>query len=214
LNCAVRSGRTASIPNIFQFSTETLWSVFRLGTTPWQFYAASQFPQEFLNPYLAQLVPDFNFGMADPLESVDALAALLDRIGPATVVTPSQSGEFGVYLSLRSPDLVAGIVEIEGASTAADNEIPGVHTRVPFLTVYGNHIMDQALFTATFAAAQDLVRRLQEAGGDATLLHLPELGIGRNGHMMMRELKSETIIATIDGWIRDHVEKSSAAARL
>jgi pimeloyl-ACP methyl ester carboxylesterase len=172
---------------------------------PGEFYRDTQFPQQFIDHYRAQLVPDFNFGMTDPLESVTALEALLDLVGPAVIVTHSQSGDFGFHLSLRRPEQVRGIVEIEGASTVDPGQVPGVHTKIPFLTIYGDHVDDQPLYRATSAAARELVATLAAAGGDASLLHLPSVGLKGNGHMMMLELNSETILDHIDAWITEHV---------
>jgi pimeloyl-ACP methyl ester carboxylesterase len=205
VNAARRTGDTTTIPNIFQFSLDTLWVVFRFGPRPGEFYDDARFPRLALAQYLAQLVPDFNFGIDDPLVSVSALASLLDVIGPAVVVTHSQSGDFGFHLSVLRPGLVRGIVEVEGASTVDDTLLDVVHAKVPFLTVYGDHLADQPLYAATSAAAAELVDRLIAAKGDATYLHLPAAGVTGNGHMMMLETNSEEIAGLIDGWIAGHV---------
>ena len=56
--------------------------------------------------------------MVDPVKTQEyaqkALAALLDRIGPAILLTHSQSGTFGFLVADQRPDLVKGVVTVEG----------------------------------------------------------------------------------------------------
>jgi pimeloyl-ACP methyl ester carboxylesterase len=53
-----------------------------------------------------------------------AAAALLDRIGPAIVLTHSQSGTFGWLIADVRPKLVKAIVAIEPSGPPMQNEIP------------------------------------------------------------------------------------------
>lgn len=53
-------------------------------------------------------------GTATQAAAQAAGAALLDRIGPAIVVTHSQSGTFGFLMADARPDLVKAVVTIEG----------------------------------------------------------------------------------------------------
>ncbi|QYD67961.1 alpha/beta fold hydrolase [Paraburkholderia edwinii] len=53
-----------------------------------------------------------------------AAAALLDRIGPAIVLTHSQSGTFGWLIADVRPKLVKAIVAIEPSGPPLQNEIP------------------------------------------------------------------------------------------
>ncbi len=53
----------------------------------------------------------------------DAGAALLDRIGPAVLVTHSQAGPFGWLLADARPGLVRGIVAIEPSGPPFENQI-------------------------------------------------------------------------------------------
>ena len=55
----------------------------------------------------------------------DAGAALLDRIGPAIILTHSQSGPFGWLIADVRPKLVKGIVAVEPAGPPFENTIIG-----------------------------------------------------------------------------------------
>ena len=76
-----------------------------------QFYA-SQFPSIASFPQQQQL-------------NRDALVALLDKIGPAIVLTHSQSGPFGWLIADARPNLVKGIVAIEPSGPPFENTIIG-----------------------------------------------------------------------------------------
>ena len=62
--------------------------------------------------YASQLPSIQDFTLQQVLNS-DAIVALLDRIGPAIVLTHSQSGAFGWPVADRRPDLVKAIVAVE-----------------------------------------------------------------------------------------------------
>ena len=200
-------------PNIFLLATETMWSVGRFGPEPGAWYPDSQFPKDHADAYWPQVVPDWNYATADVYGSIPALASLLDRIGPAVVVTHSQSGEYGLLLSLKRPDLVIGLVEIEGTCPLAKDRIADVHSRIPFLTVWGDHVDGHPLYEQVRASALDAVALLQAAGGDATYLSLPQHGLQGNGHMLMMELNSDAIAQLIDGWLRSRMDERREAPR-
>jgi pimeloyl-ACP methyl ester carboxylesterase len=55
----------------------------------------------------------------------DAGAALLDRIGPAILLTHSQAGHFGWSIADTRPNLVKAILAIEPAGPPFENPVPG-----------------------------------------------------------------------------------------
>lgn len=83
--------------------------------------------------------------------------------------------------------------------------MPGVHTRVPFLTVWGDHHADDPLYGPIAREARAAVERLVAAGGDARLLDLPARGVRGNGHMLMLETNGDEIAALVEEWIAGHV---------
>lgn len=59
--------------------------------------------------------------MADGIKTQEyaqkAVSVLLDKIGPAILLTHSQSGTFGFLIADKRPDLVKGVITVEGGGT-------------------------------------------------------------------------------------------------
>src|SRR5439155_14301096 len=76
---------------------ENAWVNFRIGPAYPTPYPGSQFPIDALDQYVSQLVPNTETTLAGGgANTVKALSALLDRIGPAIVLVHSQSGGYGL----------------------------------------------------------------------------------------------------------------------
>jgi pimeloyl-ACP methyl ester carboxylesterase len=76
------------------------WSRWRLGPKYPKVFPVQQFPMKGLDQFMQHLVPT----VSDNPEIISrALVALLDKIGPAILVTHSQSGLFGWLAGSRSP---------------------------------------------------------------------------------------------------------------
>lgn len=159
----------------------------------------------------------------------DRLAALLDRIGPAIVVTHSASGPDGWLLADRRPSLVAAIVTVEPMGPVFGHT-PGIGTlawgltaapmefdpprasaeeakaaapetlRVPSLARLSVALVTgEASVFATFAPS--ILDFLTHAGADVDHLHLPALGIRGNGHGMIYEKNSDEVIGIVLAWL-------------
>jgi len=48
---------------------------------------------------------------------------------------------------------------------------------------------------------------LRSLGGDATSIHLPDIGLFGNGHTMAIEKNDEQIADVIENWIGQHANK-------
>jgi hypothetical protein len=95
---------------------------------------------------------------------------------------------------------VKGIIGIGGYPGTSGNRPPdALAAQIPFLGINGDF-----LDAAPFEAYAALLRSL---GGDATSIHLPDIGIFGNGHTMALEKNNEQIADVIETWIRDHVSK-------
>lgn len=171
-------------------------------------------------------------------EDMDAsrLADLLDRIGPAIIVTHSASGPDGWLVADRRPDLVAAIVSIEpmGPPFAAT---PGIGTlewgltaapvtydppraapadaraaepsalRMPALS--GLPIAVVTGETSAFAGfGPAIVEFLVYAGAAAERLHLPDYGIMGNGHGLIYEKNSDAALQPVLRWLAAHAGES------
>lgn len=159
----------------------------------------------------------------------DRLAALLDRVGPAIVVTHSAGGPAGWLLADRRPGLVTALVAVEPIGPAF-TAFPGIGTlawgltaaplgyeprrataadaaaadpstlRIPAMTG-----LPVALVTggaSMFAdIADDVVASLRVAGAAVERLHLPDHGVTGNGHALIYESNSDDALAVVRHWI-------------
>ena len=76
--------------------------------------------------------------------------------------------------------------------------------------MFGDHLGDvtggPANWAQSFDELQDVRRRLNKAGGDAEMMHLPAMGIKGNSHMLMQDRNSDQLADLVIGWIDKHVE--------
>ncbi|WP_281882555.1 alpha/beta fold hydrolase [Agromyces rhizosphaerae] len=184
------------------------------------------------DPMLDQLIASMGFLPADLAESQrldqDRVARLLDRIGPAILVTHSAGGPTGWLAADARHDLVRAIVAIEPmgppffefapgvrldwglaaaplaydppvASPAELEAAPGAH-RLPGLE--GIPVVVVVGDTSPFTSwAPQVVEYLHGAGSDAEFMNLGEAGVPGNGHAMMLEANSDAAIVPILDWI-------------
>lgn len=221
-------GTVASTPD------EQRWfNQFRLGTWP-SFFPGVQFSRdpEALNQYFRQMVPDT--GPFDANVAADAVSALFDRIGPAILVTHSHAGGLGWLAVMRNPKIRAvvafepgsGFVFPNGevpapmpssAGTLEGNGVPLTEfmklTRIPIVVYYGDNIPTEPTaspgqdnWRVRLAMARLWVDAVNRHGGDATLVHLPEIGIRGNTHFPFSDLNNVEVA--------DQMSKFLASKRL
>lgn len=193
---------------------------FRLGQWP-DFFPGVQFSREpeALNQYFRQMVPDT--APLDTGVAVAAVSALFDRIGPGVLVTHSHSGGMGWQAAMRNPK-IRGIVSYEPGSgfvfpqgeapppmpSSADTleavSIPLADfqklTKLPIVLYYGDNIPTESSalpgtdnWRTRLAMARLWVQAINRHGGDATLVHLPEIGIRGNTHFPFSDLNNREI---------------------
>lgn len=208
---------------------EQLWfGIFRLGVWP-DLYPGVQFAHDpaALEQFFRQMVP--NTGPYDAALNVAATSALFDKIGPAILVTHSQSGGLGWRTAIRNKN-VRAIVAFEpgGGFLFPEGEVPEpvkyaggqaagsaiaqadfkALTRIPIIIYYGDFIPD----APSTNPGQDqwrgnltLVRKWQEAvnrhGGDVTLVHLPEIGLRGNTHFPMSDLNNVQVAEHMNAYL-------------
>jgi hypothetical protein len=204
------------------------FNMFRLGRWP-DLFPGVQFSSdpEALNQYFRQMVPDT--GPFDSRIVTDAISALFDKTGPGVLVTHSHSGGLGWLVAMRNAN-VRGIVSFEPGSgfVFPEGEAPpplpsltgtleGVVvpkaefarlTRVPIVVYYGDNIPTEPSkhfgednWRVRLAMARRWVEAVNRHGGDATLVHLPELGIRGNTHFPFADLNNAQIAELMAGWL-------------
>ena len=195
---------------------QTLFIGLRLGPEFMEYFPNTQFPKPGLDQFFKESIP----GVVDNENAVvAALAALLERIGPAILVSHSQSGRFAYLAAIRSPN-VKGIVDYEGSDQpfpvgqapaplpAYDGFLvgPGASvpledflklTKIPIQIVVGDNIPSSPqpipqLETPRIRLIfkKHFVETVNRYGGDASLLRLPDVGIYGNTHVAFSDLNN------------------------
>jgi pimeloyl-ACP methyl ester carboxylesterase len=193
------------------------FNTFRVGIWP-EYFPGVQFPRdaESLNQYFRQMTP--NTGPWGLEVVSDAMAALFDKIGPGILVTHSQGGGSGWLTAIKSAN-VRAVVSWEPGSNYVfpDGEVPppmpssagaleaiGVPmaefeklTRIPIVVYYGDYIPQQPTanpgqdgWRVRLAMARLWADAVNRHGGDATIVHLPEIGIRGNTHFPFSDLNN------------------------
>ena len=209
---------------------EQLWfGTFRVGIWP-KFFDGVQFSRdpEALNQYFRQMVP--NTGPYDAEVISDATAALFRKIGPGVLVTHSQAGGPGWLTAIKS-DKVRGIVAWEPGSgfVFPEGEVPSPMTssagsleaasvpladfmkltRIPIVIYYGDNIPaepsanpGQDGWRVRLAMARLWAETIRRHGGDATVVHLPEVGIRGNTHFPFSDLNNLEVADQMSSFLK------------
>jgi pimeloyl-ACP methyl ester carboxylesterase len=190
------------------------WSRWRLGPKYPEVFPVQQFPMKGLDQFMQHLVPT----VSDNPEIISrALVALVDKIGPAILVTHSQSGLFGWLAGSRSPN-VKGIISYEPGFVFPEDDMPapiplykGTQVagapvtpvefvnlaKLPIQVVYGDNIPKRPIpdlvadgRRAQQVTSQLFVQALNSKGGNASVLLLPDVGLYGNSHFMFSDLNN------------------------
>ena len=88
-------------------------------------------------------------------------------------------------------------------------------TKIPIVVYYGDYIPKEETNAASLnfwrnvlATARQWAKVINAHGGDATIIHLPELGIRGNTHFVMSDLNNKEIADQLAGWLnKKHLDK-------
>jgi Alpha/beta hydrolase family len=196
---------------------QTWFNIFRVGIWP-NYFPGTQFSRdpEALNQYLRQMTP--NTGPFDVEVISDAVSALFNRIGPGILVTHSQGGGPGWVTAIKNRNVRAVVSYEPGSGFVFPNgEVPppmpssggtlealGVPlsdfmllTRIPIIIYYGDNIPEQPMMVPSqdqwrvrLAMARLWADAVNRRGGDATVVHLPQIGIRGNTHFPFSDLNN------------------------
>ncbi len=203
---------------------------FRLGAWP-KFFDGVQFDREpqALDQFFRAVTP--NTGPYDARVISSAMTALLERTGPAILFTHSQGGEPGWLTAIQCSNVKAvvafepgsGFVFPKGeapadmpsaAGTLKAVEIPSNDfarlTRIPIAIYYGDNIPTEPTaergkdnWRVRLAMAKLWVAAVNRHGGDARLVHLPEIGIRGNTHFMMSDLNNLAVADQVSRFLAE-----------
>lgn len=201
---------------------QTWFTQFRIGLYP-HFNEGVQFPKDSasLDQFYRMMTP--NTGNVDEATIVSAMSAVFDKTGDGILFTHSAGGSPGWRTAIKN-DHVKAIVAIEpGGFTFPESEVPegnrggkGVPldeflklTKIPIVVYYGDYIPEAETNAASLnfwrtvlATARQWAKVINAHGGDATIVHLPELGIKGNTHFIMSDLNNREIADLLTKWLK------------
>jgi hypothetical protein len=225
------AGRSTVPATITPAADEQTWfNTFRLGEWPDYFpgVQVSRDP-EALNQFFRSMTP--NTGPFDAGVVSDAVSALFDRIGPGILVTHSQSGGPGWLTAIKNGNVRAvvayepgsGFVFPEGEvpppmpSAAGPLEASGIPmaefmrlTRLPIVIYYGDNIPEAPTpspgkdnWRVRLAMARLWRDAVNRHGGDATLVHLPEVGVTGNTHFPFSDANNGQVAGLMAAFLHE-----------
>ncbi len=203
---------------------------FRIGKWP-NYFDNVQFDRkpETLNQFFRSVTP--NAGPFDAGVISDAMAALFAKTGPGILFSHSQAGGPGWLTAIKSENVKAivafepgsGFIFPEGelpeempsaAGTLKPEAVPLADfeklTRIPIVIYYGDNFpveptteRGQDNWRVRLAMAKLWVEAINKRGGDAKLVHLPEIGIRGNTHFPFADLNNVEIANQVSAFLTE-----------
>jgi len=172
-----------------------------------------------------------NVGPIDIKVNVEAVSALMTKVGSAILVTHSHAGGQGWLTAIRNQNVRAivsyepgsGFVFPEGEvpppieSAAGPLQAASISkedflklTKIPIIIYYGDNIPskpDVNPGTDGWRARLEMARKWRDAvnaaGGDVKVVHLPEMGIKGNTHFPFSDLNNLEIADLMSAWLKE-----------
>jgi hypothetical protein len=127
--------------------------------------------------------------------------ALLERVGPAVVLSHSAAGPYAERAALAAPGRVRAHVAVEPSGAPDPDEADLRRLReVPHLFLWGDHL-DGSMWQDEYASARRFHDALLRAGGRSDWIDLPEHGRPDNSHLLMMDTDSAAVAALVAEWI-------------
>jgi len=184
---------------------------------------------ETLDQFFRSVTP--NTGAYDGGVISEAMASLFAKTGPAILFTHSQGGGPGWLTAIKSANVKAivafepgsGFIFPQGdlpaampsaAGTLSPETVPLADfeklTRIPIIVYYGDNFSvvptterGQDNWRVRLAMARLWVDAINKHGGDAHLVHLPDIGIHGNTHFLMSDLNNVQIADLVSKFLAE-----------
>lgn len=227
-----QAGQSTVATELAATTLDQAWyNIFRLGSYP-GFFDGVQFPRDpdALNQYFRQMTP--NTGAYDEQLISDSMVEVLKRSGSSILVTHSQGGGPGWWAAIKS-DNVKAIVSYEPGSgfVFPENELPEALpsltgtltatpvtleqfkklTSIPIIIYYGDNIPTEVSdnpgqdnWRVRLKMARLWADKINQYGGQASVVHLPEIGVHGNTHFPFSDLNNQNIAELLATWFEQH----------
>ncbi len=190
---------------------------FRIGRIAPERYEGSQFPEgdAAQDQFFRQMTP--NTGEYDQAVIVAAMNEVIrmtyEKTGHKVILmTHSQGGLVGWDVDLQ---YVSAIIAIEPGYAPSEMMSPGTYAKfmeadekIPIIFYYGDYIDNGSEDIASTQFWQwsrqsciDFAEAYNAAGGDATVINLPDEGMTGNSHFLFQEQNNADIAAHVEAWL-------------
>ena len=227
------AGKSTVTATITPNPDEQFWfTQFRIGNYP-DYFPHVQFPKDTasLEQFFRQMTP--NTGSFDARIVSDAISHLFNRIGEGILVTHSQGGGPGWLTAIKNDKVKAivayepyssfvfpsGELPPPIQSAGLFGELRGVEisaadflklTKIPIVVYYGDNIAKEPTkvwnkdhWRSGLEMARIWAATINKHGGDATVVHLPEIGVNGNTHFAFSDLNNLEIANLLSKWLQE-----------
>lgn len=227
------AGRSTVAATITPIPDEQFWfTQFRIGNYP-DYFPNVQFPKDdaSLEQFYRRMTP--NTGSFDGDVISDAVSKLFDKIGEGILVTHSQGGGPGWMTAIKNNKVKAivayepyssflfpqGELPQPIKSTGLFGELKGEEipladflklTRIPIVVYYGDNIAKEPTniwnidhWRSGLEMARIWATTVNKHGGDATVVHLPEIGLAGNTHFPFSDLNNIQVADELSNWLKE-----------
>ena len=198
----VERGRSGFAPGLWDGdpilrSAEEAWTLFRIGDQAGfagrRPYGGSQFPAEAFDAFLRSIVP--RWLTTGPAQTA-GLAAVLDRLGTASLICHSQGGEIVFDAYRARPQSVHGILAVEPSAFPPDD------LTCPLAILAGDNLSTAAHWEARRRGWQTSIATLQQTNRRAGYLDTA-IGVAPGGsHFLMMDRHMEAVLETALPYLR------------
>ncbi len=227
------AGRSSIEVTITPTPDEQFWfTQFRIGNYP-NYFPGVQFPKDSaaLEQFFRQMTP--NTGNFDGAIVSDACSELFNKIGEGILVTHSQGGGPGWLTAIKNQKVKAVVAyEPYSGFVFPENELPqpiksaglfgelkGIAipmtdflklTKIPIVVYYGDNIAKEPTkiwnkdhWRSGLEMARIWAATINKHGGNATVVHLPDIGIYGNTHFMFSDLNNIEVANLLSKWLKE-----------
>lgn len=225
------AGKSNVASTISPTADEQFWfTQFRIGNYP-EYFPGVQFPRDTasLEQFFRQMTP--NTGSFDSDIIAEAVSKLFDKTGEGILITHSQGGGPGWLTAIKNPKVKAVVAyEPYSSFLFPKGELPepiksaglfgalkGTEvplddfmklTKIPIVIYYGDNIAEEPTriwnkdhWRSGLEMARIWAATINQHGGDATVIHLPEIGIKGNTHFPFSDLNNVQVADELSKWL-------------
>jgi len=227
------AGKSMVAATVSPLADEQFWfTQFRIGNYP-DYFPGVQFPKDaaVLEQFYRQMTP--NTGPFDANVISDAISSLFDKLDGGILITHSQGGGPGWSTAIKNDKVKAIVAYepysgfvfpkgelpqpikssgLFGALTGTEIPMSDFHklTKLPIIIYYGDNIAKEATsvwnkdhWRSGLEMARIWAATINKHGGDAKVVHLPEVGIKGNTHFAFSDLNNVRIADLLSDWLKE-----------